>query len=71
MRIGTAAETTAGMGEPEMAEIASLIGRALRGRDDDATIEGVRDDVANLCSKFTPYPELSASGASFDSPERQ
>ena len=59
VRIGTAAETTAGMGEPEMAEIAPLIGRALGGRDDDGTLDGVRDDVANLCSKFTPYPELA------------
>jgi glycine hydroxymethyltransferase len=58
VRIGTAAETTAGMTEPEMEEIAALIGRALRGRDDDGTLDGVRDDVANLCSKFTPYPEL-------------
>jgi glycine hydroxymethyltransferase len=57
VRIGTAAETTAGMGEQEMAEIASLIGRALRGRDDDGELDSVRDAVATLCSKFTPYPE--------------
>src|SRR5207302_1979313 len=56
LRIGTAAETTAGMGEQEMPEIASLIGRALRGRDDDGELESVRDAVATLCSKFTPYP---------------
>ena len=57
IRIGTAAETTAGMSEQEMPEIASLIGRALRGRDDDGELDSVRDAVANLCSKFTPYPE--------------
>jgi len=57
VRIGTAAETTAGMGEQEMPEIASLIGRALRGRDDDGALDSVRDVVATLCSKFTPYPE--------------
>src|SRR5438067_4097784 len=57
IRIGTAAETTAGMSEQEMAVIASLIGRALRGRDDDGELDSVRDAVANLCSKFTPYPE--------------
>ncbi|MBV8236728.1 MAG: serine hydroxymethyltransferase [Acidimicrobiia bacterium] len=57
VRIGTAAETTAGMGEQEMPEIASLVGRALRGRDDDGELEAVRDAVATLCSKFTPYPE--------------
>ena len=30
LRIGTAAVTTAGMGKPEMAEIAHLVGRVLR-----------------------------------------
>jgi glycine hydroxymethyltransferase len=56
VRIGTAAETTAGMGEQEMPEIAALIGRALRGRDDDGELDSVREAVATLCSKFTPYP---------------
>jgi glycine hydroxymethyltransferase len=56
LRIGTPAVTTAGMTEPEMAEIASLIGRALRHRDDDAALGEVREAAATLCSKFTPYP---------------
>ena len=55
VRIGTPAVTTQGMAEPEMGEIASLIARALRGRTDDAELGAVRDDVATLCSKFTPY----------------
>ena len=55
VRIGTPAVTTQGMGEPEMAEVASLIARALKGREDDAELASVRDDVATLCSKFTPY----------------
>ena len=59
LRIGTPATTTAGMTEPEMAEIATLIGRALRHRADDAELAAVRDAVATLCSKFTPYSELS------------
>ena len=56
VRIGTPAVTTAGMREPEMPKIAEFIGRALRARSDDAEIAAVRDDVAVLCSKFTPYP---------------
>ncbi len=44
------------MTEPEMATIAALISRALRGRSDESELASVRDDVATLCSKFTPYP---------------
>jgi glycine hydroxymethyltransferase len=57
LRIGTPAVTTAGMTEPEMAEIAALIGRALRNRDDDAALAEVREGAMTLCSKFTPYPD--------------
>src|SRR5205085_6522152 len=56
LRIGTPAMTTAGMKEPEMGEIAGLIGRALRHRDDDGALAEVREAAATLCSKFTPYP---------------
>ncbi|HEX6596656.1 MAG TPA: serine hydroxymethyltransferase [Acidimicrobiales bacterium] len=56
LRIGTPAVTTAGMTEPEMDEIAGLIGRALRHRDDEGTLAEVREGAATLCSKFTPYP---------------
>jgi len=56
VRIGTASTTTQGMKEPEMAVVAGLIARALRHRADDAELAAVRDEVATLCSKFTPYP---------------
>jgi glycine hydroxymethyltransferase len=59
LRLGAAATTTTGMTEPEMAEIAALIARGLRSRDDDAELAAVREAAATLCSKFTPYPELT------------
>ena len=57
VRIGTPSTTTQGMRESEMAEIAELIARTLRGRDDDAVVEAVRADVADLCGRFTPYAD--------------
>ena len=56
LRIGTAAVTTAGMGEPEMGEIASLIARVLRATDDEQVAAEVREAAGQLCSKFVPYP---------------
>jgi glycine hydroxymethyltransferase len=55
LRIGTPSVTTQGMTEAEMPTIAALIAQALRGRTDDAELAAVREDVVNLCSKFTPY----------------
>ncbi len=55
LRIGTPAVTTAGMGEGEMAEIASLIGRALRHHADDTALAEIREAANTLCSKFPPY----------------
>ena len=56
LRIGTPATTTQGMKETEMATIGSLIHRVLVGREDDAELAAVRDEVLGLCSRFTPYP---------------
>ena len=56
VRIGTPAVTTQGMAEAEMATIGQLIGRALRSRADEAELDAVRADVAQLCARFTPYP---------------
>ena len=58
LRLGTAAVTTAGMGEPEMREIAGLIAQVLRKVDDDHIAEDVKAQAADLCARFTPYPDL-------------
>jgi glycine hydroxymethyltransferase len=58
IRLGTASVTTAGMHEPEMVEVASLIATVLRDPEDASVSSEVRDRVAALCSKFVPYPEL-------------
>jgi len=62
LRLGSAAETTAGMGEGEMDEIAALIGTALRGRNDESALDHVRASVRALCDRFPPYPTLSGLG---------
>ncbi|HET8621029.1 MAG TPA: serine hydroxymethyltransferase [Acidimicrobiales bacterium] len=56
LRIGTPAMTTQGLREAEMGDVASLIHRTLVGRDDDAEVAAVRDEVVALCSKYAPYP---------------
>ncbi|MGC1418629.1 MAG: serine hydroxymethyltransferase [Acidimicrobiales bacterium] len=55
LRLGSAAETTAGMKEGEFATVARLLAQALRGRDDQAVVEKVRGEVAALCNTFNPY----------------
>ncbi len=59
LRLGTASVTTAGMGEPEMVEIASLIATVLRAVDDPTVAAETLDAANRLCSKFTPYPDLA------------
>ncbi len=63
LRLGTAAETTAGMDDRQMAVVARLIGRALRRRGDEDAIAAVRAEVHELCAGFPPYPGLVADGA--------
>jgi glycine hydroxymethyltransferase len=59
LRLGSAAETTAGMGPDEMRTVGGLIGRALSNRDDEGTLRSVRDEVRTLCAAFPPYPTLA------------
>jgi glycine hydroxymethyltransferase len=58
LRLGTAAETTAGMGPAEMQTVADLLVRTLEAHGDEGEIAAVRSEVAALCAAFPPYPDL-------------
>jgi glycine hydroxymethyltransferase len=60
LRLGVAAETTAGMGEGEMVLVAGLLSRALRQRDDEGELAAVREEVRSLRKTFDPYPDGAA-----------
>jgi glycine hydroxymethyltransferase len=55
IRVGTPATTTQGMTEPDMAVIASLIGRAVRDAD-GTQAAGIAAEVAALCATHPAYP---------------
>ena len=55
IRVGTPALTTRGMKEPEMRQIALWIDRALAHRGDDAILNGIRGEVAELANRFPLY----------------
>ncbi len=57
LRMGTASVTTQGMGPTEMERIASFTARILRDREDASKVAAVRDEVAEMCGAFPPYPE--------------
>ena len=57
LRIGTPGITTCGMKEAESAEVANLISRALKGRNDEAAVGAVQADIATLSADFSPYPK--------------
>jgi glycine hydroxymethyltransferase len=55
IRLGSPAVTTRGFKETEMKEVARLIDRALRGRDDPAILAGVKNAVSQLTKRFPIY----------------
>jgi glycine hydroxymethyltransferase len=55
IRIGTPALTTRGMKEAEMVVIAAWITKALEKRGDDAALEKIRKEVAELAIRFPLY----------------
>jgi glycine hydroxymethyltransferase len=58
VRLGTAALTTRGMREAEMAQVGDFIAEILRAPDDATVQEGVRAKVRTLCERFPLYDPL-------------
>jgi glycine hydroxymethyltransferase len=56
IRLGTPGPATLGMDEPEMKEVARVIGDVLRHPDDDGVKERARDSVHELMTRFPAYP---------------
>ncbi|MFI1733037.1 serine hydroxymethyltransferase [Streptomyces acidicola] len=57
LRLGTAALTTQGMGEAEMARIAVLFAAVLCEDREDTVGRQAREEVRELTGRFPPYPE--------------
>jgi glycine hydroxymethyltransferase len=55
IRVGTPALTTRGMKEAEMRQIAKWITNALEHRNDDAALDRIRHEVAELANQFPLY----------------
>jgi glycine hydroxymethyltransferase len=56
IRVGTPGPATLGMDEPEMKEVATIIGGVLREPEDEAVAERARAGVRDLTSRFPAYP---------------
>ena len=57
IRIGTPALTSRGMGAEEMRALAVLMSKAIDAREDNASLDKLRSEVAELCAQF-PAPGL-------------
>jgi glycine hydroxymethyltransferase len=56
IRVGTPGPATLGMDEPEMKEVASIVGEALRHPRDERVKAACRARVADLAGRFPVYP---------------
>jgi glycine hydroxymethyltransferase len=63
IRVGTPALTTRGMKEAEMRQIGAWIAKALERRNDDATLERMRGEVAEMANQFPLYAWRRAPAA--------
>ena len=55
VRIGTAAVTTRGFKEEDMVVIAEIIDEAIKNRENDEALEGLKAKVKALCDKYPLY----------------
>ena len=60
IRLGSAAAATRGFKEPEMRAVAGWICDILGDLDNEAVIDRVRGQVAELCRRFPVYGGVSA-----------
>lgn len=58
IRVGTPAITSRGFSTEDAVEVAKLVVRALRERDDEAALDQVRSEVKALTEKYPLYPNL-------------
>jgi glycine hydroxymethyltransferase len=58
IRIGTPAVTTRGMKENEMRRIAEIINNAIVNAEDESRLDGLMEDVKELCSGFPLYKDI-------------
>jgi glycine hydroxymethyltransferase len=56
IRVGTPGPATLGMDEPEMREIAGIIGEVIKAPDDEEVKRRARERVTDLCIRFPAYP---------------
>jgi len=56
IRFGTPAITTRGFGEAECTKVAQLMVDAMKNKDDEKKLSGIREEIRALCKKF-PIPE--------------
>ena len=56
IRVGTPSVTTQGMREPEMREIAGLVGRAVRAVSGAPALAELAEEIGTLVAKFSAYP---------------
>jgi glycine hydroxymethyltransferase len=57
IRVGTPGPATLGMDEPEMKEVASVMGDALHSPDDESVKESARERVRALMRRYPVYPD--------------